>query len=109
MAVVLAASALTAPTAIFTRVTADALPYQDWPMFLQNPLRTAATTDPKPNVSRFHPEAEISVRRWRACRCDPCGMCRGHGAPGGTVAGQVGAGSFDGWADTQVRPVSAGN
>jgi len=38
MAVVLAASALTALTAIFTRVTADALPYQDWPMFLQNPL-----------------------------------------------------------------------
>src|SRR5260370_29627052 len=30
---------------------ASAAAYQDWPMFLQNPARTAATTDPKLSVS----------------------------------------------------------
>ena len=51
MAVVLAASILTGLTAIFTNVSAEASPYQDWPMFLQNPARTAATVDPKLSVS----------------------------------------------------------
>ncbi|MBV9384297.1 MAG: PQQ-like beta-propeller repeat protein, partial [Streptosporangiaceae bacterium] len=50
-AVLLAASVLTAFTAVFTRTSASAASYQDWPMFLQNPSRTAATADPKLNAS----------------------------------------------------------
>ena len=50
-AVVLVTSVIYAFTAIFTHASADASSYQDWPMFLQNPARTAATIDPKLSVS----------------------------------------------------------
>ena len=50
-AVLLAASVLSAVTAVFTHARAVAASYQDWPMFLQNPARTAATVDPKLSVS----------------------------------------------------------
>jgi len=49
--VVLAASGLTAFTAVITHASAGAASYQDWPMFLQNPARTAATSDPKLSVA----------------------------------------------------------
>jgi len=51
MAVLLSASVLSAITVEFTHARADAVSYQDWPMFLQNPARTGATVDPKLSVS----------------------------------------------------------
>jgi len=44
-------SGFTAVLAIIADSPANAASYQDWPMFLQNPQRTAATVDPKLSVS----------------------------------------------------------
>jgi len=51
VAITLLASVLSAVTAAVAPAPATAASYQDWPMFLQNPERTAATTDPKLSVA----------------------------------------------------------
>jgi outer membrane protein assembly factor BamB len=51
IALTLLASVLSAVTAAVAPAPAIAASYQDWPMFLQNPERTAATTDPKLSVA----------------------------------------------------------
>ena len=51
VAVMFLASILTPVTAALTPAPATAASYQDWPMFLQNPARTAATVDPKLGVA----------------------------------------------------------
>jgi outer membrane protein assembly factor BamB len=51
ISIILAATALTGFSVIFAGQAAQAVSYQDWPMFLQNPARTAATVDPKLSVS----------------------------------------------------------
>src|SRR5258708_39548344 len=50
-AVTLLASVLTSVAAALTPGPALGATYQDWPMFLQNPQRTAATVDPKLSVA----------------------------------------------------------
>ncbi|HEY2638781.1 MAG TPA: PQQ-binding-like beta-propeller repeat protein [Streptosporangiaceae bacterium] len=50
VAVVLPAAAVVASPAVHA-VPASAASYQDWPMFLQNSARTAATVDPKLSVA----------------------------------------------------------
>ena len=50
VAVVLPAAAVVASPAVHA-VPASAATYQDWPMFLQNSARTAATVDPKLSVA----------------------------------------------------------
>ncbi|MGO8957337.1 MAG: PQQ-binding-like beta-propeller repeat protein, partial [Streptosporangiaceae bacterium] len=50
VAVTLPAAALVASPAVHA-VPASASSYQNWPMFLQNPARTAATVDPKLSVA----------------------------------------------------------
>lgn len=52
VAVVMLLASLLAPVAAsLTPAPATAASYQDWPMFLQNPARTAATVDPKLSVA----------------------------------------------------------
>jgi len=51
LAFVLIASFVYGFTATIGAGSASASSYQDWPMFLQNPARTAATVDPRLNVA----------------------------------------------------------